>query len=168
MNSKELREARGRLEAFVDPLLPLLGRAERRHWGAFYVQGLLLEGGRKTAAGMAKRYGGDEQGLQQFVNQSPWDWMSLRQEMAVIMAKEAGPRVAWVLDDTGFPKKGRHSVGVRRQQSPVSDLCFWCFFAPGLGPSCHLPYKQASDRPIDRPYGHCSQPARSAPKDFSR
>ena len=117
MNSKELREARGRLEAFVDPLLPLLGRTERRHWGAFYIQGLLLEGGRKTAAGMAERYGGDEQSLQQFVNQSPWDWMSLRRELAMLMAKEAGSRVAWVLDDTGFPKKGRHSVGVTRQYS---------------------------------------------------
>lgn len=117
MNNKELREARGRLEAFVDPLLSLLGRAERRHWGAFYVQGLLLEGGRKTAAGMAERYGGDEQSLQQFVNQSPWDWMVLRRELAVLMAKEAGSRVAWVLDDTGFPKKGEHSVGVARQYS---------------------------------------------------
>jgi len=68
------------LEAFVDPLLSLLGRTERRHWGAFYVRGLLLEGGRKTAAGMAEHYGGDEQSLQQFVNQSPWDWMALRRE----------------------------------------------------------------------------------------
>jgi len=117
MNNKELREARGRLEAFVDPLLLLLGRVERQHWGAFYVQGLLLEGGRKTAAGMAERYGGDEQNLQQFVNQSPWDWMTLRRDLALLMAKEAGSRVAWVLDDTGFPKKGQHSVGVTRQYS---------------------------------------------------
>jgi SRSO17 transposase len=67
MDQMGLCTARGRLEAFVDPLLPLLGRVERRRWGAFYVQGLLLEGGRKTAAGMAARYGGDEQALQQFV-----------------------------------------------------------------------------------------------------
>ena len=117
MDKKALQEARGRLEAFVEPLLPLLGRSERRRWGTFYFQGLLLEGGRKTAAGMAERYGGDEQALQQFLNQSPWDWMAVRQELAVRMAREASPRAAWVLDDTGFPKKGEHSVGVARQYS---------------------------------------------------
>ena len=53
MDREELLEARGRLEAFLELLLPLLGRSERCRWGAFYVQGLLLEGGRKTAAGMA-------------------------------------------------------------------------------------------------------------------
>ena len=74
MDKSELMEARGRLESFLEPLLPLLGRSERRRWGVFYVRGLLLEGGRKTAAGMAIRYGGDVQALQQFLNQSPWDW----------------------------------------------------------------------------------------------
>ncbi|MEW6217712.1 MAG: IS701 family transposase [Candidatus Bipolaricaulota bacterium] len=117
MNKQALCEARGRLEAFVDPLLPFLGRLERRRWGAFYVQGLLLEGGRKTAAGMAERYGGNEQALQQFVSQSPWKWMDVRRELAARMAREAGSRVAWVLDDTGFPKKGQYSVGVARQYS---------------------------------------------------
>jgi len=68
---------------------------------------------------MAKRYGGDEQALQQFINQSPWDWMVIRREVAVRMARDAGPRGAWVLDDTGFPKKGEHSVGVARQYSGI-------------------------------------------------
>lgn len=115
MDKNELKEARGRLEAFLGPLLPLFGRLERRKWGAFYVQGLLLEGGRKTAAGMAERFNGDEQALQQFVNQSPWDSTSLRIKLATIMADAAGERCAWILDDTGFPKKGDHSVGVARQ-----------------------------------------------------
>ncbi|MDP1760038.1 MAG: IS701 family transposase [Candidatus Woesebacteria bacterium] len=115
MNRDELLEARGRLEAFVQPLWPLMGRSERRRWGAFYVQGLLLEGGRKTAAGMAQRYRGDVQALQQFVNQSPWDWRAIRRELARQMLTATSPRGAWILDDTGFPKKGRHSVGVARQ-----------------------------------------------------
>lgn len=117
MDKKELREARNRLEAFLEPLLPLMGRLERRRWGAFYVQGLLLEGGRKTAAGMAQRFGGDEQALQQFVSQSPWDWMPVRRELALQLVRAASPRGAWLLDDTGFPKKGKHSVGVARQYS---------------------------------------------------
>jgi hypothetical protein len=69
MNKEALLEARGRLEAFLQPLLPLLGRAERRRHGALYLQGLLLEGGRKTASGIAGRYGGDVQALPHFVSQ---------------------------------------------------------------------------------------------------
>lgn len=117
MNREELLEARGRLEAFLQPLMPLLGRAERRRYGALYLQGLLLEGGRKTASGIAVRYGGDVQALQQFVSQSPWNFRAIRRELAVQMLTAASPRGAWIVDDTGFPKKGAHSVGVARQYS---------------------------------------------------
>jgi SRSO17 transposase len=89
MDKRELVEARARLESFLEPLLHLMGRRERRRWGAFYVQDLLLEGGRKTAAGMAERYGGNEQAFQQFVSQSSWDWMPVRRELARQMAREA-------------------------------------------------------------------------------
>jgi SRSO17 transposase len=117
MNKRELQEARGRLEAFLEPLLPLMGRLERRRWGAFYVQGLLLEGGRKTAAGMAERFGGNVQALQQFVSQSPWDWAAVRRVLASETVRLANGRPGWILDDTGFPKKGVDSVGVARQYS---------------------------------------------------
>ncbi len=115
MNKKELTEAHGRLNVFLDSLLPLMGRVERRHWGSFYVQGLLLDGGRKTASQMAKRYGGDMQALQQLVSQSPWDHMAVREELAKKMVAAASPKAAYILDDTGFPKKGTRSVGVAHQ-----------------------------------------------------
>ena len=112
-----MREARCRFESFLEPLLPLMGRSERRKWGAFYVQGLMLEAGRKTAAGMSDRYRGDAQAIQQFVSQSPWDWRPVRRALAKQMVEMASSRCAWVLDDTGFPKKGTSSVGVARQYS---------------------------------------------------
>jgi SRSO17 transposase len=59
---------------------------------------------------------GDEQGLQQFVNQSPWDERVVRCNLARRMCREIEPD-AWVIDDTGFVKKGRWSVGVARQYS---------------------------------------------------
>jgi SRSO17 transposase len=117
MRQEELREARCRFEAFLDPLLPLMGRSERRKWGGFYIQGMMLEGGRKTAAGMSDRYGGNAQAMQQFVSQSPWDWRPVRRALAMQMVGVASSRCAWVLDDTGFPKKGNGSVGVARQYS---------------------------------------------------
>lgn len=92
MDRQELIEASGRPEAFLEPLLAVMGRSGRRRWGAFYVQTLLLEGGRKTAAGIAARYGGDIQALQQFVNQNPWDWLVVRQRLAQQMMLHASPR----------------------------------------------------------------------------
>jgi SRSO17 transposase len=59
---------------------------------------------------------GDEQCLQQFVNQSPWRSEPVRERLAVRMNGLIEPE-AWVIDDTGFPKFGRQSVGVARQYS---------------------------------------------------
>lgn len=118
MNTKELGQCRRRLETFLADLLGLMGRSERRRWGAAYVRGLILEGERKSIEPMACRLpDGDVQAMQQFIGQSPWEFMPVRRRLAERMAQEIVPACAWVIDDTGFPKKGRHSVGVARQYS---------------------------------------------------
>lgn len=116
----------------MDPLLHLMGRRERRRWGAVYLQGLLLEGGRKTAAGIARRLHGDAQALQQFLNQSPWDWQAVRRMAALQMMEYVSPRCGWIVDDTGFPKKGHHSVGVARQYSGTLGKVGNCQLAVSL------------------------------------
>jgi SRSO17 transposase len=99
-------------------MLASVGRAERRHHGSLYVQGLLLDGERKSIEPLAGRVpGADVQALQQFVGQSPWAWEPVRRRLAQRMAQALRPAVAWIVDDTGFPKQGRHSVGVARQYS---------------------------------------------------
>jgi SRSO17 transposase len=55
--------------------------------------------------------------MQQLVGQSPWDWMPVWERLAQRMTAELEPDSAWVIDDTGFPKQGEHSVGVERQYS---------------------------------------------------
>src|SRR3954451_20976836 len=98
-------------------MLAPLGRKDRRHWGGVYLRGLLLDGERKSAGAMAARLpDGNEQSLQQFVSQSPWPWEPVRERWAQKVAK-AFATTAWMVDDTGFPKKGEHSVGVARQYS---------------------------------------------------
>ena len=106
------------IEEFKDFMLPLVattGRSERRVAATCYVEGLLLPGQRKSIEPMAERLGVDSQRLQQFVTDSPWDetamWRMIRQE--VIPHLE--PIEAWVVDETGWLKQGRHSVGVARQ-----------------------------------------------------
>ena len=110
------RAQRERLKGFLDEMLVNLGRSERRQWGDVYVRGLLTTAGRKATASMATRVSdGNVQAMQQFIGQSPWPWEPLRKELAKRMAEALRPAAAWAVDDTGFPKKGDHSVGVARQ-----------------------------------------------------
>jgi SRSO17 transposase len=88
-----------------------------------YCKGLLLPGERKSIEPMAARLdpAGVEslrQSLHHVVAKAPWSDEALleqvRTEVLPVMKKH-GPVVAWIVDDTGFPKKGKHSVGVARQ-----------------------------------------------------
>jgi SRSO17 transposase len=107
-----------RLKGFLDDILVTLGRSERRQWGDVYVRGLLAASGRKATASMATRVSdGNVQAMQQFIGQSPWQWEPLRKELAHRLVEALQPVAAWIVDDTGFPKKGTHSVGVARQYS---------------------------------------------------
>ncbi len=100
---------------FMMPLVATVGRSERRVAATRYVEGLLLPGERKSIEPMAARLGVDAQSLQQFVTDSPWEeqalWRAIRQE--VIPHLE--PIEAWVIDETGWVKQGKHSVGVAHQ-----------------------------------------------------
>ncbi len=100
---------------FITPLVAGLGRSERRRAATHYVEGLLMPGQRKSIEPMAERLGVDSQALQQLVTSSPWSdetvWRAIRQE--VIPHLE--PLEAWVVDETGWVKQGRHSVGVSHQ-----------------------------------------------------
>jgi SRSO17 transposase len=118
LSGKRLARIGGRLEAFAAEMFDgALVRSEQRRWGGVYLRGLMLDGKRKSIEPMAARLeDGDEQCLQQFVNQSPWDERVVRANLARRMVEELAPE-AWIVDDTGFAKKGRCSVGVARQYS---------------------------------------------------
>src|ERR1035438_2120332 len=118
MTDTQIRKCHERLERFLVDLLEPVGRSERRHWGAVYVRGLLLDGERKSVEPMASRLpDGNVQAMQQFIGQSPWDWPPIWERLARRMTAELEPESAWAIDDTGFPKQGDHSVGVERQYS---------------------------------------------------
>jgi SRSO17 transposase len=115
MTAQQLKASRTRLEAYLAEMLAPLGRKDRRHWGQVYVRGLLLDGERKSVGAMiAHLPEGDEQALQQFVSQSPWPWEPVWEKLAATVRSQKG-EAFWVIDDTSFPKKGEHSVGVQRQ-----------------------------------------------------
>ena len=117
LSERELARVRGRLVEFAGEMFESLTRRDQRRWGECYLRGLMLDGKRKSIEPMAARLeDGDEQCLQQFVNQSPWDPVPVRRALARRMSRELSPE-AWVIDDTGFPKFGKMSVGVARQYS---------------------------------------------------
>jgi SRSO17 transposase len=110
---------RKRAEAFTAEVLAgALNRPVQVVNGGLYVRGLLEQGPRKSLEPMVARLGeeADYQSLQQFLADSPWD--------PALVIKAVCERVvarvdveAWVLDDTGFPKDGKDSPGVKRQYS---------------------------------------------------
>lgn len=144
LTDRQLLRVRGRLVEFAAEMFEAMARKDQRRWGEVYLRGLMLDGKRKSIEPMAARLvDGDEQCLQQFVNQSPWQWEPVRRALAARMTRELAP-VAWVIDDTGFPKQGRMSVGVARQYCGALGKVGNC----QLGVSVHAASERASC-PID-------------------
>ena len=114
-----------RFSAYVDMLSKCLGHRDRVAPFRSYCTGLLLPGDRKSVEPIAARLRPDRtaaehQALLHFVGQSPWDSDALLRAVrhAVLPAvTQHLPVEAWIVDDTSFPKKGSHSVGVARQYS---------------------------------------------------
>ena len=118
---------RARLNDYLESLAGCLGHADRDQPMRDYLHGLLMPGERKTMEPMAARLspkavGAKHQSLHHFVSESPWDANRLleavRSEVLPVF-KRMGGIEAWVIDDTGMPKKGRDSVGVSRQYCGV-------------------------------------------------
>ena len=110
---------RERLEAFgVEVLADAMNRSAQMVNGGLYLRGLLEQGPRKSLWPMVERLSGeaDYDRLQQFLADSPWDPALVVRAVArrVVPAIDVQ---AWVLDDTGFVKDGKHSPGVKRQYS---------------------------------------------------
>src|SRR3954453_9998721 len=116
MTPEEMDQVRPRLVAFAAEMLGGLGRSDQRATGELYVRGLLLDGQRKSMQPMAERLGVDHQRLQQFMSSSTRDFTVVRRRLAARICEVVAP-VAWVIDDTGFPKYGTSSPGVARQYS---------------------------------------------------
>lgn len=122
MDARKLAKLRKDLTSFLDDVAGSLGHPRRRRWCDAYLRGLLLDGHRKSVEPMAARLRaierGDEdyeQALQQFLNQSPWDEQELLDALHAWVARRFGGEGYLIIDDTGFPKQGTHSVGVARQ-----------------------------------------------------
>src|SRR5947209_11217842 len=112
-------EVRGRLVAFVGEVAAALSLVCQREKALLYVRGLIEHGGRKSLQPTLFRLEETParyESMQQFLADSPWDPELLVRACAERVAPELAV-TAWVVDDTGIPKDGRHSPGVKRQYS---------------------------------------------------
>jgi SRSO17 transposase len=116
-----------RFREYLDILGRAVGHQDRRDPLRFYLTGLCLPGERKSVEPMAARVDprhvrARHQSMHHFVTNAPWeDAAVLRaaRDWVLDALERHGPVAAWIVDDTGIPKKGRHSVGVARQYCGV-------------------------------------------------
>jgi len=164
MTERELRKLDKELTAFIDEMVSGMGRPERRQAMGHYITGLLLDGERKSVQPMAARLVHEaseaeamRQRLQECVCVSTWSDEELLRRLAKKLDQELPGIEVWVVDDTGFPKKGRYSVGVARQYSGTLGRTDNCQVATSLhlagerGSGCiglrlYLPQEWTDDR----------------------
>jgi SRSO17 transposase len=120
-NIRDPRERRFR--QYVERLADALGHADRREPLRAYLTGLCLPGERKSIEPMAARVdprhvAARYQSMHHFVASAPWEAaavLRVARDWVLEPMGRHGPVAAWIVDDTAYPKKGQHSVGVARQ-----------------------------------------------------
>ncbi len=114
---------KGRFDEYIERLCEEVGHADRRWPLKAYVTGLLLSGKRKSVEPMAAKIdpchvSRAHQSMHHFVANAPWKEdgvLAAARDYALTQLERHAPVAAWVVDDTGIPKKGKHSVGVAHQ-----------------------------------------------------
>jgi SRSO17 transposase len=147
VKQRELAKLDRELGEYLNHFVDGLGRPERREALRLYMTGLLLDGDRKSIAPMAGRLvdaaseiEAMRQRLQQAVTIATWSDDEVLARLATKLDEELPGIEAFVIDDTGFPKKGEHSVGVQRQYSGTLGRIDNCQVAVSL----HLAGEQGS------------------------
>jgi SRSO17 transposase len=123
MNRKGGGGSEARFAAYVEGLASVLGHADRAGPLRDYCTGLILPGERKSVEPIAAktapgRTAAQHQSLLHFVGEAAWSdekVLAKVRELVLPAIERGGPIEAWIIDDTAFPKQGKHSVGVHHQ-----------------------------------------------------
>jgi SRSO17 transposase len=123
MNLDQSGDSETRFASYMAGLGSVIGHADRMGPLRDYCTGLVLPGERKSVEPMAARTApgrtaAQHQSLLHFVGIATWsdeDVLAKVREMLLPALEKAGSIKAWIIDDTAFPKQGKHSVGVHHQ-----------------------------------------------------
>ncbi len=128
------RDLEARFEEYTDTIVATLAHADREDPARWYLKGLMLPGGRKSVEPMAARVQPQQvrsahQSMHHLVADACWSDEAVLSVVAAAvlpqLVRDKEP-VHWIIDDTGLPKKGKHSVGVAHQycgQTGKQDNC---------------------------------------------
>jgi SRSO17 transposase len=160
MDVHQLRQLKPELDTFLDRYLPHFLTDEAQGHAHRFVQGLLLGGDRRSVENIAEAIaGGVVRSMQKFIATAPWDDADVLAELRHHAMQEIGdPDAVLNVDETGFPKKGIKSVGVKRQYSGTlgrTDNCQIGVFLNYCSRAGHvfldrrlfLPQEWAADQP---------------------
>ena len=126
MDAVEVERLRDDLAGFTGDVFASLGRSGWQDRAGWYLQGLMIDGRRKSIQPMAARLGSvHEQALNHFVTNSPWDVEPVRARVAELVDEAVSPQ-AWAIDDTGLPKCGSASPCVARQYTGTAGKVTNC------------------------------------------
>jgi SRSO17 transposase len=119
MDEQQLRQLKPELDCFLDRYAPLFGKDENQAHARRFVQGLMHKGERRNTENIAEALqGGPVRSLQAFITTGAWRDTALLTELRrQVLEGLADDDAVWNSDETGFPKKGTKSVGVKRQYS---------------------------------------------------
>ena len=159
MDESQLLALKPELDRFLVRFAPRFGRSENQTHAGRFVQGLLHGGERRNAENIAQAMsGGPVRSLQAFLTTGDWqDGAVLDEVRRSVLEVLADEDAVWNSDETGFPKKGTKSVGVKRQYSGTlgrTDNCQVAVFANYSSAKGHtfmdrrlfLPEEWADDR----------------------
>lgn len=116
MDAKQIRKLGGQLVEFLAEVDDCFGRSEPREHLRTYVRGQLSDLPRKSIEPVALASGTPPRTLQRFFESVRWDEPRLRDRLqAIVVRDHAHPQAIGTLDESGHPKKGRHTAAVKRQ-----------------------------------------------------
>jgi SRSO17 transposase len=172
MNLSAIEESEARFESYVQALTSVIGHKDRAEPLRGYCKGLLVTAGRKSVEPMAavtapERTSAQHQSLLHFTGNAAWSDAAVLckvRKLTLPAIERHGPIEAWILDDTGYPKKGKHSVGVARQycgqlgkqdncQNAVSISAANHYASLPIGYRLYLPKEWADDEARRRKAG---------------
>src|SRR6202165_3365602 len=160
MGLRGAKEIELRFAGYVEGLVSVIGHADRAGPLRDYCTGLIMPCERKSVEPMAaitapERTAAQHQSLLHFVGEGNWSdekVLAKVRELVLPEVERHGPIEAWIIDDTGFPKKGRHSVGVGRQycgRLGKEDNCQVAVSLSGANDHASLPISSRLSLPQD-------------------
>src|SRR4030067_1096345 len=158
------------IQDYLAPYAVFFHRSEGHQLARGYVVGLMMDGERKSVEPMSEKVNASERGMQRLLSHVSWDHQgAIKEYRGQMLSETRDPQGILAVDDTGFPKKGKHSVCVSRQYCGARGKIDNCQIGVSLtyvGQGVSWPY--AMDLFIPKSWDHVDDPECLAMREKTR